>query len=117
MKIAIYTLGCKVNQYETQAIEQELRRRGHELVPFPEAADAWIFSSPSKMLMARLYPPRQEMSTARPHLRAVRGSGRECALRLTKTALWGKMSGRMQKGDRAEDAPVAGRSFYGFRFY
>ena len=29
MKIAIYTLGCKVNQYETQAMERELLRRGH----------------------------------------------------------------------------------------
>ena len=29
MRAAIYTLGCKVNQYETQAMEQELRRRGH----------------------------------------------------------------------------------------
>ena len=28
MRAAIYTLGCKVNQYETQAMEQELRRRG-----------------------------------------------------------------------------------------
>ena len=32
MKIAIYTLGCKVNQYETQAMETILRQRGHELV-------------------------------------------------------------------------------------
>ena len=31
MKVAICTLGCKVNQYETQAMEQELRRRGHEV--------------------------------------------------------------------------------------
>ena len=31
MKVAIYTLGCKVNQYETQAMEQELRRRGHDV--------------------------------------------------------------------------------------
>ena len=28
MKIGIYTLGCKVNQYETQAMEQELTARG-----------------------------------------------------------------------------------------
>ena len=28
MKVAIYTLGCKVNQYETQAMEQTLRRPG-----------------------------------------------------------------------------------------
>ena len=45
MKVAIYTLGCKVNQYETQAMEQELLRRGHELVPFEEAADAYIINT------------------------------------------------------------------------
>ena len=45
MKIAIYTLGCKVNQYETQAMEQELRRRGHQVVPFEEAADAYVVNS------------------------------------------------------------------------
>ena len=28
MKVAIYTLGCKVNQYETQAMEQELTAPG-----------------------------------------------------------------------------------------
>ena len=45
MKVAIYTLGCKVNQYETQAMEQELRRRGHEVVPFAGEADAYVVNS------------------------------------------------------------------------
>ena len=36
MRIAIYTLGCKVNQYETQAMETILRQRGHTLVDFEE---------------------------------------------------------------------------------
>lgn len=45
MKIAIYTLGCKVNQYETQAMEQELAGRGHTLVPFEESADAYIINT------------------------------------------------------------------------
>ncbi len=45
MKVAICTLGCKVNQYETQALEQELARRGHELVGFEEAADAYIVNT------------------------------------------------------------------------
>ena len=46
MRVAIYTLGCKVNQYETQAMEQELLRRGHELVPFEEEADGYIVNTP-----------------------------------------------------------------------
>ena len=45
MRIAICTLGCKVNQYETQALEQELRRRGHELVGFEEKADAYVVNT------------------------------------------------------------------------
>ena len=45
MKIALYTLGCKVNQYETQAMEQELQRRGHTLAPFDGWADAYIINT------------------------------------------------------------------------
>ena len=45
MRIAICTLGCKVNQYETQAIEQELLRRGHTLTDFEEIADAYIVNT------------------------------------------------------------------------
>ena len=45
MKVAIYTLGCKVNQYETQAMEQALRARGHETVPFSREADAYVVNT------------------------------------------------------------------------
>ncbi len=45
MKVAIHTLGCKVNQYETQAMELLLKERGHQLVAFEEAADAYIINS------------------------------------------------------------------------
>ncbi len=45
MKIGIYTLGCKVNQYETQAMERELAVRGHEVVPFEAEADAYIVNT------------------------------------------------------------------------
>ncbi len=45
MEIAIYTLGCKVNQYETQAMERELERRGHTLVPFDGPADVYIINT------------------------------------------------------------------------
>ncbi len=45
MKVAIYTLGCKVNQYETQAMETELAHRGHILVPFEDEADAYIINT------------------------------------------------------------------------
>jgi len=45
MRIAICTLGCKVNQYETQAIERELLGRGHTLVDFEDVADAYIVNT------------------------------------------------------------------------
>ena len=45
MRIAIYTLGCKVNQYETQAMEQELAARGHQMVDFEQPADAYIINT------------------------------------------------------------------------
>ena len=45
MRVAICTLGCKVNQYETQAMEQELLRRGHSLAEFDEEADAYVVNT------------------------------------------------------------------------
>lgn len=43
--IAIYTLGCKVNQVETQAMERELLGRGYRLVEFDGPADAYIVNT------------------------------------------------------------------------
>ena len=45
MHYIITALGCKVNQYETQAMEQELQRRGHTLVDFESPADAYIINT------------------------------------------------------------------------
>ncbi|MBQ3102896.1 MAG: tRNA (N(6)-L-threonylcarbamoyladenosine(37)-C(2))-methylthiotransferase MtaB [Oscillospiraceae bacterium] len=45
MRFAIYTLGCKVNQYETQAMERELCARGHELVSFESEADVYVINT------------------------------------------------------------------------
>ncbi len=45
MKIAFYTLGCKVNQFETQAMEIICTRRGHEIVEFSENADAYVLNT------------------------------------------------------------------------
>ena len=45
MRVAIHTLGCKVNQYESQAMEEILTARGHTLVPFEDPADIYIVNS------------------------------------------------------------------------
>ena len=45
MKYAFYTLGCKVNQYETQAMEQLLTAQGHTLGSFDEPCDCYIINT------------------------------------------------------------------------
>lgn len=45
MRIALYTLGCKVNQYETQALAAELVKRGHDLVDFEASADVYMINT------------------------------------------------------------------------
>lgn len=45
MKAAFYTLGCKVNQYETEAVAQEFVRHGCLLVQEDEDADVYVVNS------------------------------------------------------------------------
>ena len=45
MKIAFYTLGCKVNQYETQAISEMFKKRGFEIVDAQKKADVYVVNS------------------------------------------------------------------------
>ena len=45
MKAAACTLGCKVSQYETQAICGLLEKDGYEIVPFTEKADLYLINS------------------------------------------------------------------------
>lgn len=52
MKFAFYTLGCKTNQYETQAMERLLRMDGHEIVSFESSADAYIINTCSVTAVA-----------------------------------------------------------------
>ena len=44
-KIAIYNLGCKVNSYEAQAMEENLEEKGYEIVDFTEVADAYLVNT------------------------------------------------------------------------
>ena len=44
-KAALQNLGCKVNAYETEAMEQQLKERGYEIVPFDEKADVYIINT------------------------------------------------------------------------
>ena len=44
-KVAFYTLGCKVNQYDTHAMMEEFRDKGYEIVDFDEYANVYIVNT------------------------------------------------------------------------
>lgn len=44
-KVAFHTLGCKVNQYETQRMAEALRASGYDVVDFADSADVYIINS------------------------------------------------------------------------
>ena len=44
-KAALTTLGCKVNQFETETMEGLFRQRGYTIVPFDEAADVYVINT------------------------------------------------------------------------
>ena len=43
--VAFYTLGCKVNQYETNAMKQKFIEKDYEIVDFEEAADIYVVNT------------------------------------------------------------------------
>ncbi len=43
--VAFHTLGCKVNQYDTQAMLEKFRAAGYEVVPFDTAADVYVINT------------------------------------------------------------------------
>ena len=45
MKVGVYTLGCKVNTYESEYIINELKKRGYEVVPFDSVCDVYIINT------------------------------------------------------------------------
>ena len=51
-KAAFLTLGCKVNQYETDAMEELLRDAGYQIVDFDDMADVYVINTCSVTNMA-----------------------------------------------------------------
>lgn len=51
-KAALHNLGCKVNSYETEAMQQMLEHAGYEIVPFFEKADVYVINTCSVTNMA-----------------------------------------------------------------
>ena len=44
-KAAFMTLGCKVNQFETETMEGLFKQKGYEIVPFSEKADVYVVNT------------------------------------------------------------------------
>ena len=44
-KAALHNLGCKVNAYETESMQQMLEKAGYEIVPFAPGADIYIINT------------------------------------------------------------------------
>lgn len=51
-RAALHNLGCKVNAYETEAMQQMLESAGYEIVPFQEVADVYVVNTCSVTNMA-----------------------------------------------------------------
>lgn len=51
-RAALHNLGCKVNSYETEAMQQLLEAAGYEIVPFTDTADVYIINTCSVTNMA-----------------------------------------------------------------
>jgi threonylcarbamoyladenosine tRNA methylthiotransferase MtaB len=45
MKVAFYTLGCKVNSYETEAVLEKFKNSGYEIVNYEEFSDIYVVNS------------------------------------------------------------------------
>ena len=44
-KVAFYTLGCKVNQYDTEAVLEQFRNQGYDVVDFQSFADVYVVNT------------------------------------------------------------------------
>ena len=44
-KVALHNLGCKVNAYEVEAMQQLLEEAGYEIVPFEPGADVYLINT------------------------------------------------------------------------
>ena len=64
MKIAFYTLGCKVNQYETDLMTLEFKKAGFDIVDFSDKADIYVVNSCSVTNLSTR-KTRQQLSKAK----------------------------------------------------
>ena len=71
MKIAFATLGCKVNQFETQALTLCAKERGHTVCDFSESAEAYVINTCSVTAVSDKKSRQLIRKTARAHPQAL----------------------------------------------
>ncbi len=64
MRVAFHTLGCKVNSYETQGIEEQFRALGFDIADFSEPADVYVINTCSVTQVAE-HKSRQMINRAK----------------------------------------------------
>jgi len=130
MRVAFYTLGCKVNHYETAAMAELFAAAGHQVVAFSEPADTYIVNTctvtavadqKSRQMLSRAHAQApdalvvavgcysevaKEKVTALPGVDLVLGTGgRKDIVPLVERSLLG------EKADPAAEPPFARRKF------
>lgn len=71
MRVAFCTLGCKVNQYDTDAMRALFEKAGHEVVAFEEAADVYIVNT---CTVTAVGDQKSRQMVSRAHARAPKAS-------------------------------------------
>ena len=86
--VALHNLGCKVNAYELEVMQQKLQDRGYKIVPFDSDADIYIVNTCTVTNIAD--------RKSRQMLHRAQKSGRGCRCgRVLCTGGRGKQNGRL----------------------
>jgi len=91
-KVALTTLGCKVNQYETQKILESFEARGFEVVPFDSPADVYVINTCSVTQSAEAKSRQTVRRAARQNPKAI----------VVMTGCYAQFA--LRRGERVEDA-------------
>ncbi len=91
-KVALTTLGCKVNQYETQKILESFEARGFEVVPFDSPADVYVINTCSVTQSAEAKSRQTVRRAARQNRNAI----------VVMTGCYAQFT--LRRGERVEEA-------------
>jgi threonylcarbamoyladenosine tRNA methylthiotransferase MtaB len=91
-KVALTTLGCKVNQYETQKILESFEARGFEVVPFDSPADVYVINTCSVTQSAEAKSRQTVRRAARQNPKAI----------VVMTGCYAQFA--LRRGERVEEA-------------